>query len=185
MPREHGFWVMLAAAMISAAGRSQWQLASIAVTLLAGLVALFFAALIHKSIRRVEWAQLFASTMLALLIVPGQALSGIPAMQVSCNVAGWAALFTGSSLAVRSVFARAKRRRELSIALGLASVLVPAGVGLGLYLLKEEAPMRVALVGSSGMLIIALWRPLPKQLKKTGLALALIVLLALVAELLL
>jgi hypothetical protein len=183
MPKEHGFWVMLTAAMISAAGRSQWQLLPIAITLLAGLGALGVAALIHKSIRRVEWAQLLASTTLALLIVPGELLSGMPAPQVAANVAGWAALFTASSLAVRSVFARAKRKSSLSITLTLASVVIPAAVGLLLYALSEEPPMRVALVGSAGMLLIALWRPLPKQLKKTGLGLALIVLLALAAEL--
>jgi hypothetical protein len=184
LPKEHGFWVMLGAAMISAAGRSQWQLSSMAATLLAGLTALVVAIFIHKRVRRMEWAQLLASTTLALLIVPGELLSGMTGLQVSCNVAAWAALFTGASLAVRSAFARAKRRRGLSITLACASVLVPAGIGALLFAAQEAAAMRVALVGSTGTLLIALWRPLPKDLKKTGLSLALIVIAALAAELL-
>lgn len=185
LPREHGFWVMLAAVVVSSAGSSQWQAPAIAVALLSGLAAIVVASIIHKRIRRVEWAQLFASMTLALLIAPAELVAGVTVPQVIVNVAAWAALFTGSSLAVRAAFARSSRRKERGNAhlLSAASVLTPACMALLLYLLSESSALRVALVGSAGMMMLALWRPTAKRLKATGMTLAVIVTTALVAEL--
>lgn len=167
--------------MISSVGRSHWQAGAIGAALLAGVVAIALAAITHKAIRRMQLAQLAASTALALLIAPAELLSGMPVSLVLCNVAAWASLFTGSSLAVRAVFARAKRQRGRARWLSSASVLSPTCAAL---LLKGEGPaMRVAMAGSVGMLLVALWRPTPKKLKATGLTLALVVVTALVVEL--
>jgi hypothetical protein len=185
LPREHGFWVMLSAVVISGAGTSQWQVRGIVVALLSALCALVVAAIIHKVIRRAEWAQLMASMALALLIAPAELAAGMPIAQVAANVAAWAGLFTGSSLAVRAAFARSSRRQERGHAplLSALSILCPSSVALALYLLSEGSALRVALVASAGMVVVAVWRPTAKKLKATGLTLALIVVLALLAEL--
>ena len=183
MPREHGFWIMLVAALLSSAGRSDWQLVPSVVALLAGLVAIAGAALLHKAIRRLEWAQLVASSTLALLVIPGELLSGMSASQVAHNVIAWASVFTGASLMVRAVFARARRSGGHGWWQTMASVLSPLVAALALYLAGEGPALRIAAVGTVGMLILAAWRPVPKQLKISGLVLARIVVVALAAEL--
>lgn len=181
LPREHGFWIMLSAAVISSVGRSHWQALAIGVSLLAALVAIVVAALVHKAVRRSEWAQLIASSMLALLIVPAEVLSEVPNEQLLSNLLAWTGLFTGSSLTVRAAFARVRRKPGTWEA--IASVLVPLLATVVLYLIGDETAMRVSLVGCLGMMGMAVWRPVPKQLKKTGLLLTLIVTVALVVEL--
>ncbi len=184
MPREHGFWVMLAAVVLSSAGSSGWQASAVGVALLSGVVAIGVAAFIHKMIRKAEWAQLLSSPVLAVLIAPAELLSGLPTLVVIYSVAAWASLFTASSLTVRAAFARSRKRQATGKAhlLSAVSIALPALATLLLYLAEQEEAMRITIVGTIGMSAMAIWRPTAKRLQATGMALAFVVLTALLAE---
>jgi hypothetical protein len=177
LPSEHGFWVMLPAALIAALIRVDWSQTAVAAALVAALAAILAGGFAHRLIRKKPAAQVVSSALLALLMVPVEVAGSATVQPIAFDVVAWMALFAGSSLAVRASFARARRAPNGAWKLTLASLFCPA---LALPLLfNTRYPLRVAAVAVVGCAIFALWRPKPRQLKTAGLTLAGIVLLAL------
>lgn len=183
VPKEHGFWVMMVAVLIDSVGRADWQASAIAIALATGVVAAIAGGRLHRAIRKRPWAQLLSSASLGLLLLPAELATGISFRFAAMDVLAWSSLFVGSSLAVRATFARAGRRNRHGTWYSLSSVVIPACVALGLWALHYPSSAQISAVGALGAIGIMIWRPIPKQLKATGLALAAIVTTALAIHL--
>lgn len=186
VPKEHGFWVMMAVALIASIGRAGWQLFPIAIALASGLTAIVLGGVLHNTIRRKPWAQLAASPALAFLLIPAEVTAGLPWRLILTDVLAWMFLFLGCSLAVRATFARGrKRKQQNSVAKGpllaAASIAFPALLGV-LLLLLNSTSAQIDFIGATGLLGVAIWRPIPKQLKAAGLAMAGILVVTLIGQ---
>ena len=183
VPKEHGFWVMLIAVLIDSVGRADWQAMAVGVAFATGVTAALVGGRLHRAIRRTPWAQLVSSASLGLLLFPAELAAGNNLRFAAMDALAWSSIFVGCSLAVRATFARAGRRNRSGPWSSIASILIPTGFALGLWALHYPVSARISAVGALGTIGIAIWRPLPKQLKAAGLALGAIVTLALTVHL--
>lgn len=177
LPSEHGFWVMLAGAQISAllrAGADRASLGAAALTF-AGVVAA--ASAVHRRIRRSSWAQLAATLLLSLSAVPVELAGGVSGSSVASAALARAVVCLASALVVRAAFARSMRagsRRNLilhvvSVALATASAFVFYAIDRG----KEASACAMAALVC---VAFAYQRPTVKELKFLGISLSSLVL---------
>lgn len=173
LPNEHGFWVMLCAAILSAELRSGFT----AVAIISGATvfasAVVVGSLLHRKIRSRDSAQLGASACLGLASVPIETAAGLPRSSVLAGSAALVAIFLASSFLVRSAFARSARNPRLSaVAWQRAALLVLAAAFVPLLLSGKMVEARACAMAAVICIILAWRKPTAKQLKPLGLALA-------------
>jgi hypothetical protein len=173
LPREHGFWVMLSAALLAAILRAPadpgaWLAFAV---LLVGTPLVGGA--VRYRIRREGVMQLASAGLLGMAGVPVALAGGQPLPATGAMAAAWVGLFVPGALSVRAILAGAKRggaaaRRRYDVwAIGLAIVSTAGVVATGFPLHAVGPLLGVALTG-----IIAVTAPRPTKLKAVGLALA-------------
>jgi hypothetical protein len=182
LPNEHGFWVMLAAALGSALLRARLSFASAGVALGCALLAIAAGSAGHRSVRSSSRMQLAATVGLAFAGAPVELSGGLSAASVAVRSLARAVVFFTSALVVRAAFARSARRGEArSRRIAVASVVVPSLAGLA-FLVAQRLPEAAACLMTSGLCAVLVHlRPTAKQLKPLGLALAGLALLSAVA----
>lgn len=184
LPKEHGFWVMMPAALLSGMARADFALTAVLLSVAVAIVSSVAGGMMRRRIRQTDWMQLLASLALAFFVVPAELVAELAPSLIAMHVLAWASLFVGCSLSVRACFARASRKkRKYAPALQFGALAVPIITTLGLFALGDRSSFYVALIGAIGVAGLVVWRPTPKDLKTNGIAMALIVLAALIAQL--
>lgn len=173
LPREHGFWVMLGAALASALLRTKGERASLLVAALMASAAICGAMLSHRWIRKHGAAQLIAAAMLALSSVPVELAAKLPTASVAVATLARGVVFVSSALIVRAAFAHSVRdgaRRSLALRLSAVSIAIFAAVLLLNAGWAAEAGACLSAALTCGIFV---WKaPTAKQLKPVGLSLA-------------
>ena len=182
LPSEHGFWVMLSAALGSALFRARVSLSSAGVALACALLAIVAGSAGHRWVRRSSRMQLAATVGLAFSGAPIELANGVSSASVALRSLSRAVVFFTSALVVRAAFARSARRGEArSRLIALTSLAVPSLAGLT-FLAAQRRPEAAACFMTSALCALLVFiRPTAKQLKPLGLALAGLALLSAVA----
>lgn len=177
LPREHGFWTMLAAAQLVSLSKAGLSLSSLAT--LTGSVAFVTlgGALAGPRIRRDGNLQVLSSAMLGMSGLPVELASGVPLSSALTTGLTWTVVFIAGALTVRAAFARKKSRRNVAPSSAprrleaLAFVLcVLAAVGCAAWSANGEA---LALAFTAACVVaFGSMRFTPKQVKELGLLLA-------------
>ena len=178
VPTEHGFWVMLAIALLAGVARAGATPGTVAVAIGLGLSTIFVAGRFHAQVRKSPVAQVLSSAALGLLLVPIEGIGQVPAQIVAADAAAWVPVFSGFSLSVRAIFARA-RKGGSGAPLTLLALALPLASGLALYWVVGVRNLPVSLVGFTGALVFAIWRPRPRLLKQSGVLMTVLLVLAL------
>jgi hypothetical protein len=171
LPREHGFWVMLAAVVLAALGRADFALRALLVTLGSIPLVISGAALIAKRVRRSSRDQLLASAVLPVIGVPIQLAAGLDLASILTSALALVVLFVASALVVRGAFARSRAHGSALRFDALAVVLTGLGC-LGFAALGQRAEAIALGLGFSLLGLIVLGKPTTKRLKSVGLGLA-------------
>jgi hypothetical protein len=172
LPREHGFWVMLLAALATAVGHH----ARLPLAWLLALLLLFLgtavAGLLGRYVRRAEAAQVGSAKALAFAGVPIELAAGAPTRVWLTRACVWAVIFVAGALLVRAAFARAARRTHRARVLDFSSVmlcLLSTTLFIAFGFRAEGFATALAALVSAGIVWL---HPTVKQLKPVGLALA-------------
>lgn len=173
LPREHGFWVMVGAAVLPPLLRGALRGAELGAAAGAVLLALLGARVAGSLVVRSEWAQLASSLGLPWLGVP-VALIGGETLRWALAVAGlWSALFVAGSLSVRAALARGRRRHAEARSITMAAVAAGAlALVVTAWLTTQGTWLAFAAAGLLLALAFAVLRPGPRQLRIVGLTLA-------------
>lgn len=173
LPREHGFWVMLAAVVVCALMQSAaltWELLATAAAVTLGTA--LAGGTIRRRIRKSNTAQLASATLLAGAGVPIAFVGRVPVAGLAVTALAWAVIFVANALVVHASIARAKRRDRRARGLAALAVSTTAVASVGFALsARNNAAMATALTGF-GLAAIALVAPTARQLKPVGIALA-------------
>jgi hypothetical protein len=173
LPNEHGFWVMLLAAIVSAQLRTDFARSALLVSVVIAVAAVAFATLLHRKIRGRESAQLAATACLGLAGAPIEWAAGLPVSDVLAGTIARVAIFLFSSFTVRAAFARSARRPGVSSTVWQAASLLLLATAFAVLALADRlAEARACAMAGVGGGLLAFWRPTAKQLKPLGLALA-------------
>jgi hypothetical protein len=177
LPREHGFWTMLAAAQLVSLSKVGLSAASVAT--LTGSVALVTlgGALAGPRIRRDGNLQVLSSAALGVSGLPIELSAGVPLQSALATGLTWTVVFVASALTVRAAFARKKSRRNvapssaprrLEATAFIACVL--AAIGCAAWSQSAEA----LALAFTALCVVAFgsMRFSPKQVKELGLLLA-------------
>lgn len=173
LPREHGFWVMLGAALASALLRTKAERMSLLSATLLALIAICGAALCHRWIRQSSAAQLIAAALLALSSVPVELAAGLPRASIAAAALARSVVFVTSALIVRAAFARSARggaRRSLRLRLLSLSIAVLAAALL--FSAGWLAEGSACLLAAAACAVFVWIAPTAKELKPLGLSLA-------------
>jgi hypothetical protein len=182
LPREHGFWVILGAVVLSALSQGFRSPAAWAAATVVIVAAVALASLSGRYVRRSERLQLVSAGLLSGAGIPIRIASSSGLSSAALDACAWAVVFIASALSVRATFARASRSRNASarwLVLGL--VAIPAAAAICFSLASQRAHAVVTLVAALGLFVLALWAPGAKQIKVVGLSLAGIALVATIA----
>lgn len=173
MPREHGFWVMLGAAILSAELRAELTVSASSCGVVVFVGAVASACRLRRKIRSHEGAQLAATASLGLVGAPVEWAGGLPLSAVVASTLARLAVFLASTFLVRAAFARSARRPSWSSGRwqGAALVLL-GGAFVALTLAKRPVEARACALAGVACLALACWSPTAKQLKPLGLSLA-------------
>ena len=172
LPTEHGFWVMLAAAQVSALLRTAAAAHSVASALLVIAALVFVGGWSHRRVRKSSAAQLAGAGILGLSSVPPEIAGNLPIPDVAAAALARVVVFLASALVVRAAFARAARGGERrSVLLQSASVALPALSSTLLFALGGTAEAVTCLMAGVVCAVFTWSRPTVKQLKPLGLAL--------------
>ncbi len=171
LPREHGFWVMLTAVVVTALARTEitlWVALSGLATVMATLIG---AGLLRYEVRKNRRAQLVSAAAFGLVGAPIEVAGGVPVSLALWIAGAWAAIFVSGALLVRGAFARSRRKggaraHELG-ALGLAAMASALFASVGLFAQALATGVAFGL-----MLLLVSRKPTVKQLRPVGLALA-------------
>ncbi len=175
LPREHGFWVMLTAATLTALVETSFSGAALLTALVVVVAALALARPLSRVVRRQTAAQLGFSLLLGLAGLPISLAGGLGLAGSVATACVWSAVFLAGGLNVRAVFERGRRRQRRALGFDGAAVLVcAAGAGVCFALGVEAHALALALggLGSAG---IALARPTPRRTRAVGLTLTAVV----------
>ncbi len=169
---------MLLVALAAGSIRSEFVLVSLVVAgaLLVATVAV--AGRYHKHIRKSALAQVSASAALGLLLVPIELVGQVPMRILLLDVLAWVPVFAAFSLSVRAVFSRAQKRPQLATRITAAALFLPIASGLLLLSLGAHQNPGISLIGFAGCLTFAIWRPRPRSLKRSGLLMTALLMLA-------
>ncbi len=173
LPREHGFWVMLAAVLLCALMQSGRPSLTVVVTALGvALVTALAGGTIRRRIRRSNTAQLASAALLATAGVPVALVARLPLSQIGVTTLAWAVIFVANAMVVHTSFARAKRQYQRALGLAGLSVGTTAAASIGFAVAaRNNAALATTLTGF-GLAAIALVAPTTRQLKPVGIALA-------------
>lgn len=176
VPREHGFWVMLAAVLVSSLLRAGMALPSVAVAVVVTTSIVIVAGALHKQVRKSSNAQLASTLALALAGAPIEAAAGLGFSDIAGATAARLLVFSTGLFVVRAALARSSRlgagRSKL---FQLAAVLLPlAGVAL-FGLLGGSGEALACVLATVFAVFAAAWRPNAKKLKPLGLFLSVLV----------
>jgi hypothetical protein len=181
IPREHGFWVMSSAIVLSALARHPGLR-----TTLAALAVM--ALLIVAGGRARRWVRLHARFQLASAVLiaaaglPIELAGGETLERALVNVAAWSSVFAAFALSVWAATARSSRvRRSHAGVLTLFSVLLPVAAATAFGLADSRAPALAAALASVSSSFFAIWRPGAKQMRPVGLSLTACAALAAIA----
>lgn len=178
-PREHGFWVILSVVVLSALSRTAGCRAAWLVAVPVAVVAIAFASVFGRHIRRSAGLQLVATGMLSLAGIPVELAGGLSEANAASDACAWLAVFTAFALGVRACFARASRRqRKEATALALASIVVPLATSGFFAETSSQARALALLVTGAATAGVALFRPTSKHLKSVGIALSTVAVVA-------
>ena len=172
LPREHGFWVMLGAALASALLRARGNRLSVLVAALVVVAAITAGALSHRRIRKSSVAQVVAAALLALSSVPVELAAALPLPNISAAAFARGVVFVSSALVVRAAFARsASNGSRRSFLLCLASFAIAILAGGLLFILRRRMEAGTCAMAASACAVFICSRPTAKQLKPLGLTL--------------
>ncbi len=169
---------MLAVALLAGVARAGATPQVVIASLGLGAATVVIAGRYHSYVRSSPSAQVLSSAALGLLLVPIEGIGHVPAKRIVADAATWVAVFTGFSLSVRAIFARARKGGSGTMPTALALGL-PAISGLVVYWAIGLRNVPVSLVGFTGSLVFAIWRPRPRLLKKSGVLMTVLLVLAL------
>jgi len=173
LPTEHGFWVMLAGAVVSALLRAGASAVSLTVAVLTTLFVIAGACSLHRRIRRSGLEQLAATTLLSLAAVPIELAGGVQSNHVASAALARAIVFVTSALVVRAAFARASRHGSRRTWLLHALSIAIATIGAIAFYFGNRGKEAVACAMAAGVCaVFAYHRPTVKELKLLGLALS-------------
>jgi hypothetical protein len=173
LPNEHGFWVLLSAAILSAELRAGFAGVAMGMGVVVFGAAVASASLLHHEIRRREGAQLAATAGLGLVGAPIEWSAGLPLSVVLSGTIARLAIFLASSFLVRSAFARSARKPTFSSsAWQQAALLLLGTASVVLVLANQLVEARACAMAGAGCFALACWKPTAKQLKPLGLSLA-------------
>lgn len=172
LPREHGFWVMLAAVLVAAVARRPEALTVWLAALIMLVAAAVGGGLIRRKVRHNGAAQLASAAALAMAGAPVDHVAGIPPGAIAATVGAWATIFVACALVVRATFSRARGHDARARTTTFLSVLIPAIVASA-YAVAGAIPHAAATGAAAlGCALVALSGPTVKQLKPVGWALA-------------
>jgi hypothetical protein len=179
LPREHGFWVLLAVSLSTSMVRARALPLALAAALPVALMCVLVAATSRRFVRRSGWAQLIGAVLLAFAGVPLEALGGVSPGRIGAGAALRAIVFGSSVLLVRAALATSgKRGRSKSAAL-YATAGALAGTGMLAFAAALRVPEAIGCAFAAGSAALLAWcHPTSKQLKPLGLYLAGLTLLA-------
>jgi hypothetical protein len=173
LPNEHGFWVMLSAAVLSAELRASFGSAALSVGAVVFVAAVASASLFHRKIRSHEGAQLAATAGLGMAGAPIEWAAGLPPSTVLAGSVARLAIFLASSFLVRAAFARSSRKPGISSTRWQQAVLLLLGIAFALLALAGRlVEARACALAVAVSVVLIWWRPTAKQLKPLGLSLA-------------
>lgn len=173
LPNEHGFWVMLSAAMLSALLRTGFVALALLLAVVVFAFAVASASVLHRQIRSSERAQLSASAGLALTGAPIELAAGLPLSEVLAGALALLAIFLASTFLVRAAFARSARRPKISSSgWQWAALLLLGTVSVLLAVAERPVEARACAMAGAVCVVLSRWKPTAKQLKPLGLSLA-------------
>jgi succinate dehydrogenase hydrophobic anchor subunit len=172
LPSEHGFWVMLGAALASAILRAKGDRLSLLVAALGAVAAISAGGLSHRQIRKSSAAQLAATVLLALCSVPVELAAGLPFPSIAAAAFARGVVFVTSALIVRAAFARSARNgshRSLFLRVGALVIAILAAALL--FFLGRMTEAVTCLIAACAYAVFVWSPPTAKQLKPLGLTL--------------
>jgi hypothetical protein len=173
LPNEHGFWVMLSAAVLSAELRAEFGSVALVMGAVVLGAAITSASLFHRRIRSHEGAQLAATAGLGIAGAPIEWAAGLPPSSVLSGSLARLAIFLASSFLVRAAFARSSRKAGISSTVWQqAALLVLAAALAVLALAGRLVEARACAMAVAVCAVLIWWGPTAKQLKPLGLSLA-------------
>ena len=172
LPSEHGFWVMLGAALASAIVRTHGYRLGLVVAVFVVIAAVCAAGLSHRQIRKSSAGQLIAAGALALTSVPVEFAAGLSLASIASATLSRVVVFLASALVVRAAFARSARGGgHRGLLLSGASLAIPALSATLLFALGRFVEAATCVIAGVTCAVFAWSGPSVKQLKPLGLAL--------------
>lgn len=173
LPREHGFWVMLAAVLLCALMQSATLTVPLLLTVAAvALVTALAGGTIRRRIRKSTAAQLVSAGLLAAAGVPVALVARLPRSQIAVTTLAWAVIFVANALVVHASFARAKRRPRRAFGFAALAVGGTAAASIGFAASSRNDAALATAITAFALASIALVAPTTRQLKPVGIALA-------------
>ncbi len=172
VPREHGFWVMLAVVLLSACIRVSASPAALALAFAIATGAVIVAGRVGRLLRKRPELQATASLVLAASGWPVLLVGGESAPEASLFSGAFGVLFLAGAFAVQAVLDRARKRPERAAVAAAASIALPAIASAGFLMVSLSTAAGVALTGIYALFLFA-WQPAAKKLKTIGWTLAL------------
>jgi hypothetical protein len=183
LPREHGFWVLLVASLVSSVARSHVVVSAFVAAAAVALSATLAGALVHRYARRASFGQLAGAVALACAGVPVEVLGGLPAEAIAAGATMKAVVFSSSVLLVRAALVTSgKNGSRRSGALYLATCVLSVA-GLLAFASIGRAPEALACTFTAFSALLLAWqRPTSKQLKPLGMYMTGLALVAAILE---
>jgi hypothetical protein len=173
VPREHGFWVMLGAALLASLLRADFSVPALAVAAPVVVAAAALGGLTRRHVRREAAAQLGAAALLGLSGVPIERAAGLPTKDTAAVATAWLLIFVSSALVVRAAMARARRggQRDARF-LDRIALSLPLAGAISLAALGRWHVSLALLLGLLGLALLSLLALSVKRMKTIGLSLA-------------
>lgn len=173
LPNEHGFWVMLSAAVLSAELRADFGGVALAMGAVVLAAAVAAASLFHRKIRSHEGAQLAATAGLGVAGAPIEWAAGLPSSAVMSGSLARLVIFLASSFLVRAALARSSRKPGISSRAWQRAALLLLGTAFAVLALAGRiVEARACVMAAAVCVVLIWWKPTAKQLKPLGLSLA-------------
>ncbi|HEY6559006.1 MAG TPA: hypothetical protein VI072_17100 [Polyangiaceae bacterium] len=172
LPREHGFWVMSCAVLVTALTKSGNSIAAWLMAPAVLIASSVLGGLFSRSVRRAQSAQIAASAALAFGGVPVELAAGARAADALLTGVAWAAIFVPSALIVRAAFARAAQQHERAYQLEVCSIALCLAAAAA-FMALERVPLTIATgMAAVTCALLSCIEPSVKQMKPVGLTFA-------------
>lgn len=173
LPSEHGFWVMLCAALITAIAQGRASARALTAGAVVFLLAIAVGASIHRRVRGSGNAQLASAATVSFVGVPIALWAGVPARRAVVTALAWAAVFVAGALVVRGTFARARSASRVPPEVfDRTAVLLCSGACVGFFSLGFRDAAWATGLGALCSIALVESHPTVRELKRVGLALA-------------